>query len=126
MPRGKKGTGGNDAAGDGKPMSKMDGVRKTMAKLGATAKPLEIQAYLKKAFNIDMETTVISTYKNNVLKEMGKGKRGRRKKRGFHTAAAGSTSSARGITLDDIQTLKSLVDSMGAAKLLQLAKVLSK
>lgn len=108
-----------------KSMSKMEGVRKTMAKLGEDAKPLEIQAYLKKRFNITMDTSVISTYKNNVLKEMRKGKGGRPKKRKGR-AAVGAASSGRGITLEDIQALKSLVDRMGTKKLRQLALVLAK
>ena len=114
---------GATAAANGKQLSKMECVRRVIKKMGIDVKPLEIQDRLKKKYQLDMSTSVISTYKNNVKKEL-KSKGGHPKKqKGRSTSPAGAISE---ITLQDIQAVKTLVDRIGAQKLRELAGVFAK
>jgi hypothetical protein len=116
MPRGKK------ASANGKPTSKMDSVRQAMAALGNDAKPLEIQAHLKK-LGVSLDTSLISNYKGYLQKHAGK-KGKRRGRKAAKTATAGG--SAGGISMAEIAAVKALTDRIGAAKVADLAKVLGK
>src|SRR4051794_31513549 len=57
---------GGPATGKTGGMTKLEAVRRALAKLGNEAKPTEIQGYVKKEFNIDMSTDHISTSKGAV------------------------------------------------------------
>jgi len=98
-------------------ISKMEGVRRTLATLGSDAKPKAIQAHLKKEFGIKMEPNVISNYKSTI------------RSGGNKSAVIGrpaATKSAEGFTLAEIQAVKEVADKIGADKVRQLAGVLSK
>jgi len=126
MPKGvKKETTEPTTQANGKPKNKMDGVRRAMSTLGNEAKPIKIQEWLKTSFKIKMPISTISNYKSLILKEGKASKNGRRvKRKGGRPKAA--PSSAGGITVQDIEAVKSLVDQMGAEKVQQLAQVLAK
>jgi hypothetical protein len=94
-----------------------------MAALGSDAKPLAIQAYLKKNFKIAMSTTVISSYKTTIANQAKK-KRGATGGRKPASAQAAATRTGEGISLEDIAAVKRLCDRMGAEKVRQLAQVL--
>ncbi len=47
-------------------MTKFDAVKAALADMGPDAKPLAIQAYVKKHFNIDISTVVVSAYKKEL------------------------------------------------------------
>lgn len=97
----------------------MDGVRKALAKLGDGAKPLAIQEFVKKKFDLDMETAVISSYKTSITKkEAGKSAIIRR--------PVAAPAAVGGISLDDIKAVKDLAERIGADNLQQLATVLAK
>jgi hypothetical protein len=96
-------------------ISKLEGVRRSLASLGSDAKPLAIQAHLKKEFGIKMEPNRISNYKSLFRSEGNKSAIVRR------TAAS---SDAGSFTLADIQAVKEVADRMGADKVRQLSEVL--
>jgi hypothetical protein len=98
--------------------------------LGYDAKPLQIQTYLKRHFQIDMTPDKISNYKSDIRKK----RQGKRKEAKNGTAApapapaaATSRKTADAIDLSDIiQTVKALVGRVGASGLKSLIDVLAK
>src|SRR5262245_398606 len=56
-------------------ISKQEAVRRALATLGNEAKPLVIQAHVKKAFALDMTTDHVSTAKGEILKKARAGKK---------------------------------------------------
>ena len=118
MPRGKK------ASVNGKPESKMDAVRDALANLGNDATPIDIQAYVKKTFNLALDTSLISNYKGYLTKGAGKKSKSKGKKPG--KAKAAGVQHVGGISMADIAAVKALTDRMGADKVADLARVLGK
>jgi hypothetical protein len=108
---------------DDKGITKMEAVRRALAELGQDAQPSDIQSYVKSKFGIDMEKTMISSYKTS-LKAAGKSALTRKPK--SQGARATSTRTTGGISLDDIRAVKELADRIGADKVRELAEVLSK
>jgi len=52
----------------GKRVNKLQCVREAIAELGNDAQPKDIQDFLKRRFNLDMNTKFISTYKGTILR----------------------------------------------------------
>jgi hypothetical protein len=98
-------------------ISKMEGMRRAMAELGNDAAPMELQKFLKDELGIAMPTSLISNYKSTI-KSSGRSalirKPGAAKPR------------ADGITVEDIRTVKEVIDKLGAEKVRELADVLGK
>jgi hypothetical protein len=112
-----------------KPMSKMDGVRKTLRDLGKKAMPRQMQEHLKKNYGIDMTVAHISNYKSEILRKRKGKKKGAAKPAEAASVtsqqpAARATSRAGGISLQDLQTTKALVARVGAAQLQSLIDLL--
>lgn len=124
--------------------SKMDLVRKALAKLGKDAKPTQIQDYVKSAFSVRMTADHVSNYKGKILRgETGKVKAPSQKKsakvnkhparkvtasRQLATVTTGSTShtTGKGLTLQDVHTTRDLLGRVGATQLRSLLDLLSK
>jgi hypothetical protein len=116
------------AGSNGKAISKMDAMRQTLATLGKDTMPKVIGEYLKTTYGIDMTPSVISNYKNLVLKG---GKKKRSLIPGQKSAPASTASTSRhgragGFSLEDIQAVQELAGRLGARKLQELAEVLAK
>jgi hypothetical protein len=109
-------------AGANGTISKMEAVRRVLAKSGHDTMPLDIQAQLKKEFNIKMDPTVISTYKSSILR---KGTVKKAAKPGRPAAAAPKPNLGGNISFEDIRAVKALADRIGIEKLRQLADVLA-
>ena len=123
-------TNGDTAVAPEAVTSKMEGVRRALRALGYDAKPLQIQTYLKKHFQIEMTPDKISNYKSDIRKKR-KGKRKAAKNGAVAPtpapAAASSRKTADAIDLVDIiQTVKTLVGRVGANGLKSLIDVLAK
>ena len=120
MPRGipKKRTKADD-----KGISNMEAVRRALAELGQDDQPSEIQSFVKSKFGIDMEKTMISSYKTS-LKAASKSALIR--KPAPRAAKTASANANHGISLEDIRAVKELTDRIGADKVRELAEVLSK
>jgi len=102
-------------------ISKLEGVRRALAKFGEDAKPQDIQRFLKESFGIEMGTVLISNYKSHLSRKAA-GKSAVIRKPSARTAAA---SVSPGFTLDEIQTVRQVVEQIGADKVQQLASVLA-
>jgi hypothetical protein len=102
-------------------ISKLEGVRRALSKLGADAKPQEIQPFLKENFGIEMTSTLISNYKSALSRKAA------RKSALIRRPAARiiATANGSGFTLKDIQAVKQVVAAIGAEKVQQLATVLA-
>lgn len=108
---------------NGKPMSKMEGVRQALGKLGNDAKPLEIKDYLKKQFKISMEPTVISSYKTSIFAKQRTGRKSPGRPAGRPSASA--KAAGQHISIEDIRAVKDLAERIGVERLRQLADVLA-
>lgn len=105
-------------------ISKMEAVRRVLSSSGKDTMPLEIQDQLKKQFNIKMDPTVISTYKSSILKK-GTPKKAVKLGRPTGSSVKSVKASGDGISIEDIQAVKSLAERIGVEKLRQLAEVLA-
>jgi len=124
-------------------ISKMEGVRQALAKLGNDAMPVDIQSYVKKHFGLAMTTAHVSNYKTDIMrKQSGKAPSSSRKvivKKPFskpvakivagaakmHAAPAGY-GKAKALSMHDIETVKGLVGRVGGRNLMNLVDLLSK
>ncbi len=122
-------------------ISKVEGVRRAIQELGKDAPADEIQAFMKDRFGLDITKDHLYVAKGQVLRE-GKpkaAKPGRKKKRGRprkarqekpQVTAQPAVAAVRGgngkgnIDLEDIQTIKGLVERIGAGQLLSLIDLL--
>jgi hypothetical protein len=127
MPKGKKGG-----------VNKLDTVRQIIQRHGKEVMPADIVKLAKEEHKVDLNPDVASNYKSLALKQLGlggvrKGKRGRKPapKPASVAAANGAkhapqVSKSGGISIEDIEAVKKLVDRMGAEKVRQLAGVLAR
>jgi hypothetical protein len=113
-----------------KPITKMEGVRRTLRELGNNAMPLQIQDHLKRHFGIDMTVAHISNYKSEILsKKKGKRKGARKSAAKTPAPSAPASAPAKGaaaINLEDIQITKALVARVGADQLRSLVDLLAR
>jgi len=119
-------------------LTKFDGVKRALADLGPDAKPLAIQDYVKKQFGINVSTALISFYKKE-LKARAK-RTAAKKKPGpkpkpqparepvvVPSAPTSAQPAAKnGIALEDIQSVKVLIERVGPDQLKGLIDLLSK
>jgi hypothetical protein len=126
----KNGTAPQKAQGRG--MTKMEAVRRALGHLGNDAGRIDIQAYVKKEFNIEMSLDHISNYKGEILKKKKrrKGKRAARpeeprKEAPKAPAASGSGGGATraGISLRDLQTVRDLIERLGREQVRNLVEL---
>jgi hypothetical protein len=116
-----------------KKIKKTEAVRRSLKKLGADAKPTEIQKDIKKRFGIDMTTDHISTTKGQLRKEAAKNapaaKQGGAKPAAVQavpSARAASNGNGSAVDLKDILKLKDLVRRVGADHLHTLIDVMNR
>ena len=95
-------------------MSKMKMVTQALQDV-RDGSPKDLQAYIKEKFGTDISTTMISSYKSNILKKQGGG--GGRGGRGGGDSQVG---------VRDLTTIQDLIDRYGATGLTNLVKVLSR
>jgi hypothetical protein len=110
-------------------VNKMQLVKEVLDSSGKSTMPMDIQKAIKDRHGIEMSTSLISNYKHHLLGKGGKGKGKRGRKPGQKSAAPSSGAGRNGtggISLQDIEAVKKLVDQIGAEKVRQLAQVLAK
>jgi hypothetical protein len=123
---------------EGRPATKLEGVKWALARMGKDAKPKAIQAFVQKEYGLEMSTDTISTYKRDLAKKgSGKGKgKGKGKKPAARKEPVAAPSAAarpvkgsgkRGsIQLEDILAVKALVQRVGVGQLRILIDALSR
>ena len=117
-------------------ISKQEAVRRALAELGKNAKPSEIKPFVKERFGIEMSADHISTAKGTILKKAKTKKKTKAavKREAAPTAPAQATPRPRpetgqaggGISLDDIRTVRELLDRVGADRLRALIELLAR
>jgi hypothetical protein len=95
-------------------VNKAQVVREALAALGNDAKPGAIQDWIKTNYKVEMEATMISSYKSNELKKAGAGKASRGGKGGS------------GDLIGDIATVSDLLKKHGRSNLNKLIDALDK
>ncbi len=139
----KKGSPGTSSGG----MSKKDAVEKGLQSLGNSATPTQLQKHIHDHYKIDMDLKHISTAKNKILKAAGANKPASTKATatatmppakqsaapkpasrmaGLKKAMAPQGSQTAGISLNDIETVKDLVERVGATSLKKLIDVMAR
>ena len=97
------------AKGEGGNKAQM--VRDAIAALGDDGKPQAIQSWIADKYKVDITTTMISSYKSNMMKK-GSGKKGGGRSKG-------------GDIIDDISTVQGLLAKHGKSNLSKLIDALS-
>lgn len=96
-------------------ISKMDMVRQAIDTLGGDAKPKALQQHIKDEHGVEINTTMISSYKSSIGRKEG-----------------GTAGGGRGASVDatvgvrDLSALRDLIDRVGAPQLQALIKVLAR
>ena len=110
--------------------TKMDMVRDALAHFGKKAKPAQMKPYIKDTFGVEMSTDHISTYKGNILRKKGGGKKPGPKPKGAEVATADAVHRGPGrrpsaVSLRDLGTVKDLLGRVGARELRSLIDLLA-
>jgi hypothetical protein len=86
-------------------ISQMQMVRLAMQALGPDAKPMELQDYILKEFNLELPPNLISNYKSQIKRQIGGGKRLPQ--------------------IEDLETVRGLIRRLGADQVKRLVDVLA-
>jgi len=132
------------AAAKGKGLTKIEAIRRTLRALGKNAKPLDIQGYLKKHFEIELTRELITKYRGDLFRKKAK-KRAKAKaakakaepvvvkskprkapKAKPQLKPAPSAATKGTIMVEDVQTVKGLLKRVGPTKLRSLIELLGK
>jgi hypothetical protein len=125
----KDGTVPKKAAGG---FTRMDAVRQALATLGKDATRADIQKFVKDQHGFAMTLDHISTCKGEIRKEKGRSKSALTKQPpatkvvSTQPAPSAAARQAPGISLEDIETVKDLVDRVGATSLTKLISVMAR
>lgn len=112
-------------SGDGQPVEKLtnkaEAMRRALRILGGDAMPTELQGFLKKHYDVDMTTKVISVYKSKLAKRKSK------KARKVSSVEQPRVKSAApdAISVRDLRSIKELKDRHGATRLRELLELVS-
>jgi hypothetical protein len=102
-------------------INKMEAVRRALNRLGNLAKPADIQEFIRSELGMEVETQLISNYKGLISKKAA-GQSNLLPRLSGRTLAGIQVG---GFSIEEIQTVKEVVDKMGADKVRQLAQVLA-
>jgi hypothetical protein len=144
---------GGTAVAQGSGLTKVEGVRRALRALGKQAKPLQIQDFVKKRYHLDIATSLISFYKKDLARKERKKAQQQQtqqttpkptapkpaaKKPAVPKAApkpkpvvpvlrsTDGKPSTRRIKLEDIRTVKELLERVGADSLRTLLDLLAR
>jgi len=114
-------------------MTKKEAVEKGLANLGNSATPTQLQKHIRERFNIEMDLNHISTAKAKILKAVvaapaklpATHKLAPRKEEPTKPALP-QGNAIQGISLRDIETVKDLVERVGAISLKKLIDVMAR
>lgn len=93
--------------------SKMGMVREALGSLGNEAKPKQIDEYVRAKYGVEIPPTMISSYKSTITGV------------GASRSRAGTVAGNGAVAMSDIETVKRLVERIGADQLQSLVRVLS-
>jgi len=107
-----------------KTINKMDCVRQALANLGHDATTKELQDFLKKTFNLDMDAKMLSSYKGSILKKAAGPSALIRQPAPTPPTPLKAVATNGGISVEDIRAVKELVGRIGADNVRELVDVL--
>jgi hypothetical protein len=105
---------------NGEQISKMEAMRRALAKIGRDARPLEYQTFIKSKFGIEMTADMVSNYKSSLLKASAEANAV------TPPTPKGQAKPAGEFSLHELEAVKALADKIGAEKVRQLAQALAK
>jgi hypothetical protein len=91
---------------------------RAMETLGADAKPLRIQEWIKENYRVTLKPTLLSTYKGNWVKKHGRGGQSAK------AASAVNKTGGKDATLSDIKQLQALIARIGVPQLKEILTLL--
>src|SRR5689334_20999925 len=104
--------------------NKAEAIRRALAKLGNEAKPLDIQDFIKRNFDVEMTTNAISVYKYKLVKN--KGKLGRKPRVVGATAEpAPKPAMHEAVSFKDMRTVKEIRNRLGPARMRELVALMA-
>jgi hypothetical protein len=92
--------------GEKKP-SQMGMVRTALQEMPGDPKPLEMQAFIKSKYGVELPANIISNYKSQIKRKNGTAGRGRR----------------GGLQVEDIEAIRGLVQRLGSDQVKRIAEV---
>ncbi len=101
---------------EGSGTSKMQMVREAMALLGGDPKPRMIHEQVMSQYGTDIPTAMISSYKSMIQKKTGEGRTTNRGPRGGTSA----------FSVDDLESVRTLIERVGSENLIQIIRFLAK
>ncbi len=108
---------GAEGSAGGHPRTKREAVKMGLMELGLEAKPPALHDHILKTWGMDISNNHISSYKSGLKQELGGGK--------HHGRRPGRPPAPRDAALQvkDIQTIKELVNRLGADRVRELIGV---
>ncbi len=106
--------------------NKAEAFRRALAQLGSKARPTEIQDFIKTNFDVEMTTSVISVYKSQLLKKIGKRAKAGRKPEEAGAVIMLSSKPAihEAVSFKDLRTLREISNRLGAARMRELVALM--
>jgi|GEM_PF-1956178 len=90
--------------------------------------PGELQAYISETYGQNLPINIISSYKSQIKKKLGLGRKNRKRGRGPAKATApraASNSSSDTVNISELEAVSQLVQKMGGDKVISLVNLLS-
>ena len=87
--------------------------------------PGELQAYITKTHGTELPINIISSYKSQIKKKLGLGRKNKKRGRGPAKATASkvSSSSSDTVNIGELEAVSQLVQKMGIEKVISLANI---
>jgi hypothetical protein len=141
MARARSAGNGTAGAAGGSKLTKMEAVRRAVAQLGKDAKGAEVHAWVKDHLGVEMTIAHVHNCMSEIRKRARKKRAARQAARKAAAAAVASTPAAQprpaspprpaaggsgGISLEDIEAAKGLLERVGADRLRALIDLLAR
>lgn len=110
-------------------MTKKEAVERGLKTLGSSATPTQLQKHIREQYKIEMDLKHISTAKAKIMKAASPSKPAVAKSTGttsHHPQPMAHGKGIQGIHLKDIETVKELVERVGATSLKKLIDVMAR
>ena len=119
MAKAKAKDGADSSGGDGAALTQREMVKRALKDLGYDAKTQAIHEHIRDQFKRTLSNNIISSYKSNLRREAGVAKG-----RGGRPPGRGSAAHRAPLDVKDVQTIKELVERLGAERVRELIQVL--
>ncbi len=88
--------------------------------------PGELQAHISKTFGTELPINIISSYKSQIKKKLGLGRKNKKRGRGPAKATVAKVASSSGtVNISELEAVYQLVQKMGGDKVISLVNLLS-